>query len=462
MITITDSRVIDANSEHLGTPVGVLMDNAGKCISDYIESNHPGAKVVFVCGTGNNGGDGFAAALRMNPDRVKVALLKKPSSIHTDIARERYSVLECPIELYSRDSIAGFDVIVDCGLGTGVSGTIREPYKSYIEDVNSTDAFVISADVPSGFGTNLVIKPDVTITFHDMKMGMDECDCGKIIIADIGIPDDAIRLIGPGDMFRYPIPETKSHKGSNGKLMIIAGGPYFGAPILSALSALRCGTDLVRIFTPESASSIISVACPVFMVTTLPGNELGVESIEMLLEESSHYDAVLIGPGLGKSERTLSAIKGFLSLCKTPMVIDADAIAVSLGMRFKVPTILTPHAHEFETIGKGRNPDETALAMNVTILKKGSEDTVTDGIRTRVNKTGNPSMTGAGTGDVLSGVVAGLLSKGMTSFESACLGAYICGSAGDLSFSHKSYGSIATDVIDCIPEVLLKHLPPLD
>ena len=105
MITITDSRVIDANSEHLGTPVGVLMDNAGKCISDYIESNHPGAKVVFVCGTGNNGGDGFAAALRMNPDRVKVALLKKPSSIHTDIARERYSVLECPIELYSRDSI---------------------------------------------------------------------------------------------------------------------------------------------------------------------------------------------------------------------------------------------------------------------------------------------------------------------------------------------------------------------
>lgn len=458
MITATDARAMDANSEHLGVSVGSLMDNAGRSISDYLKKNHPDSKVVFVCGTGNNGGDGFAAALGMNPEKVKVALLKKPSSIRTDISRERYSVLECPIEMYTKESLEGFDVIVDCALGTGISGTVRDPYLSYIRDVNESDSIVISTDVPSGFGTDVMVKPDVTITFHDIKEGMESCDCGEIVVADIGIPPEAVELVGPGDMVRYPIPKNGSHKGNNGRLMVIGGGPYFGAPIMSSLSALRCGTDIVRIFTPASSYDIVAQSCPVFMVTSLPGKDLGTESVDMLLDESKNYDAVLIGPGLGRSQRTTDTVRKFISACKTPMVIDADAIPMAAGMTFDTPVVFTPHSREFSSIAGDSSPEIVASDMNAVILKKGSEDIITDGTRTRRNRTGNPSMTGAGTGDVLSGAVAGLLSKGMSAFDAACLGAFICGSAGDLSFSYKSYGSIATDIIDCIPDILREHL----
>ncbi|MBQ8373805.1 MAG: NAD(P)H-hydrate epimerase, partial [Candidatus Methanomethylophilaceae archaeon] len=318
MISATDSRVLDANSEALGVPVASLMDNAGSAVADFLESNYPSERILFVCGPGNNGGDGFAAALRMDPSRVKVALLKKASQIHTDIARERYSLLECDISMYSEDCIDRCDIIVDCALGTGISGTVRDPYRQFIIDANSSGKTIVSVDIPSGLGTDLAIRPAHTITFHDVKMGMDPSNCGEILVADIGIPAEASSIIGPGDMLRYPIPGKDSHKGQNGRLMIIAGGPYFGAPIMSSLAALRVGTDIVRVFTPESSATIISLSSPVLMVTPLQGDHLSMGSLSVLLEESKRYDAVLIGPGLGTSSETIQAIRCFVERCETP------------------------------------------------------------------------------------------------------------------------------------------------
>ena len=459
MISATDSRVLDANSEALGVPVASLMDNAGSAVADFLESNYPSERILFVCGPGNNGGDGFAAALRMDPSRVKVALLKKASQIHTDIARERYSLLECDISMYSEDCIDRCDIIVDCALGTGISGTVRDPYRQFIIDANSSGKTIVSVDIPSGLGTDLAIRPAHTITFHDVKMGMDPSNCGEILVADIGIPAETSSIIGPGDMLRYPIPGKDSHKGQNGRLMIIAGGPYFGAPIMSSLAALRVGTDIVRVFTPESSATIISLSSPVLMVTPLQGDHLSMGSLSVLLEESKRYDAVLIGPGLGTSSETIQAVRCFVERCETPMVIDADGITAIAGMELPEGTIVTPHSGEYIRL----NPDDMdqsklSSKIHAVILRKGKEDVVSDGGRTRTNRTGTPAMTGAGTGDVLSGTVAGLLSKGMVPFDAACVGAFISGKAGEMAFDERSYGLIATDVIEKITSVLKAYL----
>lgn len=456
-MTPLDSRVSDANAEALGVKVRDLMGTAGSKVAEVLNDRFPGKRCLFVCGPGNNGGDGFAAALLMDPSLATVALLCEPSRIHSDESRFYYSLLECPIEQYSVSLLDATDVIVDCALGTGISGRVREPYRTFITDARTSGKTIVSLDVPSGLGTDLAVVPDITVTFMDAKTGMCGENSGEVVIADIGIPYDAYRCVGPGDMLRYPIPGRDSHKGQNGRLMIIAGGPYFGAPAMAACSALRTGADIVRLFSPESVHADLARASPVLMITDLPGDRLTPESAEMLLRESRNYDAVLIGPGLGTSEDTLEAVRGFVSECRVPLVVDADGLTAIAGMRLQCPAVLTPHRGEFERLGGG-NPEDLARIMGATILLKGAADTVTDGARTRINKTGTPAMTGAGTGDVLAGCVASLLSKGMDPFDAACLGAYICGKAGEDAFQSKSYGLIATDIIDSIPTVLREGL----
>ncbi len=459
MISPLDSRVLDVNSESLGVSVSTLMRNAGKAVADYIEAVCPHGRILFVCGPGNNGGDGFAAASMMDPGRVRVALLKKPESIHSPEAVSFFRSLKCEATEYRAELLDHCDIIVDCALGTGIRGTVREPYRSFIEDANRSGRRIVSVDLPSGLGTDICIKPSETMTFHDIKEGMTGSNCGKIVIADIGIPADAADVVGPGDMLRYPVPAESSHKGQNGRLMVIAGGPYYGAPAMASCSALRTGADIVRLFTPESVYPIIAQATPVLMITPLPCDRLTAESVGMLLEQSGSYDAVLIGPGLGTDPETSAAVRSFVERCRTPMVIDADGITAVSGMRFQSPVILTPHKMEFKALGGCCDVRELAERLNATVILKGHADEISDGKRTRLNKTGTPAMTGAGTGDVLSGCVSALLSKGMTPFDSACLGAFICGKAGEYATEEKSYGLIATDVIDYIPKVLRDLIP---
>ena len=459
MISPLDSRVLDVNSESLGVPVSDLMRNAGRAVADHILENHPSVRVLFVCGPGNNGGDGFAAASMLPPDRTCVALLKGTESIHSAEARMFFDSLKCEVVDYKSIDLNDFGLIVDCALGTGIKGTVKEPYRRFIEDANICGREILSVDMPSGLGTDLSIRPSATITFHDIKEGMTESACGRIVVADIGIPAEAADTVGPGDMLRYPVPSASSHKGQNGRLMVIAGGPYYGAPAMACCSALRTGADIVRLFTPESVYQIIAQATPVLMITPLPGDKLTTESISMLLDQSEGYDAVLIGPGLGTDPETSAAVRMFVEGCKAPMVIDADGITAVSGMRFGTPVVLTPHKMEFRSLGGCCDVRELAEHLNATIVLKGNADEISDGRRTRLNKTGTPAMTGAGTGDVLAGCISALLSKGMSPFDSACLGAFMCGKAGEYAAEEKSYGLIATDVIDSIPKVLRNLIP---
>ena len=457
MISALDSRVMDANAEALGIGIDFLMGNAGKAIASLIKERFSGKRIAFVCGHGNNGGDGFAAASFLRDEDVRVYLLN-PDSIRSDIVRGYLAKAGKAMPFSSCDF--EFDVLVDCGLGTGLSGALRPEYSDYVRKANEYAGTVIAVDVPTGFGTDSQIEPDITIAMHDIKEGMTEENCGEIVIADIYMPPDAYNRTGPGDMLRYRIPSPDSHKGASGHLLVIGGGPYYGAPAMASMAALRIGTDLVTVAAPESVFYPIASTNPVLMIKKLSGSHLSPAHIPELLEFSRRCTAVLIGPGLGTDAETQEAVRMFLEECGIPTVIDADGLN-SLGKRFraKVPTVLTPHAKEYERVSDTSTKDEgsvrrAASSMGCTILLKGKEDIVSDGVRCRINGTGCAGMTGAGTGDVLAGIVAGLLAKGLSAFDAACLGAYISGKAGERAFDRLSYGMIATDVIDCIPLVL--------
>ena len=452
MISPLDSRVLDANSESLGIEVDVLMANAGEALADVITDMFSGKKILFVCGTGNNGGDGYVAARLLDAD---VAFFKEPK---TAPAMNAFHKIENRPIQFDEKMLDDYDVIIDCVLGTGVSGDVREPYASYIGSVNGCGKTVVSCDVPSGFGTSVCIRPDVTVTFHDIKEGMDEENCGTIIVADIGIPDDAYKYIGTGDMLRYPVPDKNAHKGQNGRLLIIGGGPYTGAPSLAGMAALRVGVDLVHIATPESSFQTVAAASPSYIVHRLPGDRLDVSSVNYLIEMSRNMDAVLIGPGLGSDEETRKAIIEFVEACDIPMVVDADGVTSFRGDIPKKNIIFTPHRGEYEKLARGAVPEEFANKNSCIVVLKGPTDTITDGARTRLNRTGTPAMTVGGTGDVLAGTIAGLLAKGMSPFDAGCLGTYICGRAGEMAFGEFSYGLLATDVIDNIARVLSQEL----
>ncbi|MDR0777906.1 MAG: NAD(P)H-hydrate dehydratase [Methanomassiliicoccaceae archaeon] len=462
MITPLEAKIIDVNCEALGVSIDTLMSNAGAALFNFLNKEHKGKRILIVCGVGNNGGDGFACAKHFGK-KANVALLYPPEEIRTGAAKHHYNALDKRPMMFSDASLDQYNVIVDCALGLGFKPPLDAVLKDYLKKLKGFKGAIVAADVPTGFGTKEHVTPDATVTFHDMKKGMTEENCGKIIIADIGIPKDARYTVGPGDMLRYPLPEEDSHKGENGRLLVIGGGEFFGAPAMSAMAAYRTGIDMVHIATPKSTYLPIASLTPTFVMHQLSDDVLLEEDVKGLLELTKQADAVLIGPGLGTSDKTMAAVRDFVFKCDKPMVVDADAItAIAQVAVLRRDIVITPHKAEFERVSgfalASCDLMEVSKKKNVAILLKGRTDVIVHGDKKKINNTGSPAMTVGGTGDVLAGVVAALLSKGMEIFDASCLGAYICGSAGEKAFDEYSYGMIATDVIEKIPEVLKDHL----
>ena len=472
MIDAIEARVVDLNSEALGIPGSQLMENAGRLSAEFIMSLSKPSKIVIICGTGNNGGDGAVIARYLDEAgwRVTLALVKLKSNTRTNTSSTNIFKLSSSVTIIENanpEILASHPFIVDAMLGIGLKAAPREPYATWIRLINASKAKIISIDVPSGLGTELAVKPSITLSMHDSKSGMNADNSGQIEIIDIGIPKEAADFVGPGDMAHYPIPKTKSHKGQNGHLLIIGGGPYTGAPALSAFAAHSIGADLVTIATPESSASVIASYSPNFIVRPLPGKFLGPQHQAMIAEHIEAADAVLIGPGLGREPDTVEAVRKLIACIDKPLVIDADGLfAMSSEEIFKVPTVLTPHTREFGRMGGSQELDEASVynlagKLNATIILKKSIDIISDGQHIKKNRTGNPGMSVGGTGDVLAGIVGALLSKGVKPFEAARMGALMSGHSGDLAFQKVGYSLTATDVIACIPTVLSRHLSRL-
>jgi NAD(P)H-hydrate epimerase len=425
---------------------------------------------------GNNGGDGYVAARYLSDKcNVVVVLIKPEDKIRSKISRENFEKIKELVKIAGRselnDAIVDTDLIIDAMLGIGITGEIREPYLSAIKEINRAEAKVLSVDIPSGLGTKDAISPDVTVTFHDVKEKMTKENSGDIVVVDIGIPEDAHRFCGPGEFVYYPKPHSESHKGDNGRLLIIGGGPYTGAPALAGLAAYRMGVDLVHIATPKKTYKIIASYSPNFIVHRLEGSVLSKDDLGQIAGLLDKIDAVIIGPGLGEDEDTKSAVVDFISDCQNPLVIDADAIkpiADNLEVLKEKEGIITPHAGEFKMLnGEGIKADMEERAEQVkafakktefSILLKGNIDIISDGESNKFNRTGNPAMTVGGTGDVLAGLCGAMLSKGVSPFNSARIAAFTNGMAGNLAFRDFDYSMVATDMVDRIPMVINSFL----
>ena len=342
-------------------------------------------------------------------------------------------------------------IIVDCLLGSGIIGQPRSPYKEIIGKVNQFEN-VISVDVPSGFGTPISVKPSQTITFHDKKTGMSQNNCGEIIIVDIGFSSDIDELTGPGELLLFPKFDSKKHKGQNGKVAVIGGGEYSGAPALAAIGAYRSGVDLVHVFVPEVSYEQVSSFAPELIVHKLEGNRINKGFLLSIVEDE--FDSIVIGPGMGKHEDSIEAVQFILDNFEN-VVIDADAIDIYNFRKNNI--LLTPHLGELKRL-KVEN-DRLGLmdftrSNNVSLLLKGEKDFITDGNYFKINTTGHPRMAVGGTGDLLSGLCGGLMGRGLSPFEAGRLGAYVLGRAGEFCYEEYGAGFLPTDLGLCISKIL--------
>ena len=487
MITGKETQVLDRNSEYLGVSTSTLMEKAGQGVAEFIinQLKNRKANILVLCGTGNNGGDGFVAARYLiTKYPVTVFLAGNEDDIKTDIASENFLRLKkTKAKIISiNDSsdldrvLSNHDVIVDAILGIGFSGTLREPYATIIKKINSQqDKTLISVDVPTGLGTDLSLHPQYTVTFHDIKEGMNQENSGEIHIVDIGIPKEAATHVGPGELFTYyPRPKKHSRKGDNGSVLVIGGGPYTGAPALVGMAALRTGADLAFIVTPKRVWQAVASYSPNLIVHNGSSNILTQDDVPLIKLLLPRCHTIIIGPGLGAAPETEQAIQDIIKLSVTEqktLVLDADAIKPAgehNELILHTKTVITPHAGEFKKLTGIQLPDDTdkrkqiveqwAKKLDITILLKGPVDIISNGIQTRLNTTHNEAMTVGGTGDVLAGIVGALLSKGAEPINAAQIAAFLNGAAGNEAFAKQSYGLLATDIIDKIPTILKKYL----
>ncbi|HVQ01630.1 MAG TPA: NAD(P)H-hydrate dehydratase [Candidatus Thermoplasmatota archaeon] len=483
MIEDKEIRVLDRNAEFYGVPTSQLMENAGRSTAEIVKSVVKATKktVLVLCGTGNNGGDGLVAARYLSQDYSVSVLLAAPD-MKTELAKKNLQKLQnynvkLSTALSELDNLIGtHEVIIDALLGIGLAGELKEPYITLVNAINTAPKkLVFSVDVPTGLGTSHAVRPQHTVTFHDTKQGMNEHNSGSIHIVDIGIPSDAVTYVGPGELaVYYPKPAKKSHKGDNGVLLVIGGGPYIGAPALCGLAALRTGVDLVYIATPKRSWKSVAAFSPNFIVRDLQSDMLTVDDLPIIEPLLQKCTAVILGPGLGTAPETEKAVIPVIQRViaeKRPLVIDADAMKPAGEHRDAIRssmTVATPHVGEFKKLtGVALSQDideriahvqEWAQSLGITIFLKGFIDVLSDGTHTKLNKVHNEAMTVGGTGDVLAGIIGALLSKGVEPFNAVRIAAFLNGEAGNEAFQKKSYGLVATDVIDEIPEVLKKYL----
>jgi ADP-dependent NAD(P)H-hydrate dehydratase / NAD(P)H-hydrate epimerase len=444
-------RAVDKNAIALGVTELQLMESAGRALGEMARAASP-ARVLVLCGRGNNGGDGMVAARHLqygiDTDVCYLDIGKRSAACEHQLA----ALKRCRVGLYPftcRDDLevlksrfAKADVIIDALLGIGAYGELQEPLKTCVNMANASQAKIIAADVPTPG-----MRADRICAFHRAK-------CEGSTVVDIGIPVEAECCVGPGDLTLLRPRHRKAHKGFGGEVLVIGGGPYQGAPYLAGLGALRAGADIVRIASP------VFEPVPDLIYERLEGKKIGMEHTGCLITLAEHADVVVCGNGLGvESHAVVTAIAPH---CKRA-VFDADALRLPLPAA-QDETIYTPHAGEFARITGTTLPEDTIgrahavrdSGIRGTLLLKGHIDVITDGTRVRFNRTGDPAMTVGGTGDVLAGI-AGALLVHLPAFDAACIAAYVNGRSGERVAAERGGGMLASDLVDRIPAELFRN-----
>ncbi|MBQ0104681.1 MAG: NAD(P)H-hydrate dehydratase, partial [Armatimonadetes bacterium] len=465
-------------------PTLLLMENAGRSIYEHIaENTDKNKKIAVICGKGNNGGDGLVAARHFlnNNFKVSVFYAGSPKNSSSDV-QTNFLILQAlntKIKFIDNDTdidFSEFDIILDALLGIGIIGEPKPLYKNIINAVNNSDAYVYSADIPSGVnGTDgkasIYVKANETLTLGYPKIGLfvypGKEATGKLTCLDISLPNDILENISTDTYtitendFRKPERYSNSHKGTYGHVGIIGGKSYMtGAGTMAALSAFASGCGYVSIASPYQYMNSFSqkiteaVMSPIYKSDTEGYNS---ESIPELIDFSRNKNCLILGPGLGKDEVSEEITVNICKNTETPLIIDADGIySISKNLNLlKKNTILTPHPKEM-TYLTGLNIEdiqnnrievakEFAKKYNIILVLKGADTVTTDGNKVYINNSGCNGMAVAGSGDVLSGIIGGFAVQMGINAETVAGAVYLHGKAGEKAQKEYGFGMKATD-----------------
>ncbi len=514
-VTSDEMKRYDRNtSEVFGVSTEILMERASLCVADEIEkyilakdADRKFSALVFA-GVGNNGGDGICTArlLKQRGIRVKLVVVGDMTRCSELCLKQLKIAANYGINsdtfsnIRDNKSPAEWDIIVDAVFGIGISRNITGSYAEVIDYINDckkerkSDLFVISVDIPSGVSADdgricsVCVNADETVTFNCVKLGhilYPGCEhVGKLVVCDAGITEESFCGNTP-EYFFYDekptalLPERKknSNKGTNGKILIIAGSKEIsGACVLSAGACLKAGAGMVRVFTASENAEVIKTILPEALIDTYEDYE----PVSAKLEEAMNWStAAVVGPGIGMNGKGAEILKFVLARYDKNLVVDADGlnhIAADKELRNLAGNfsrngrklILTPHLAEFARLfGRDINeckrnilfyPKELANELHCTVVCKDARSVVSDSNEKKIyiNVSGNDGMATAGSGDVLSGVLGALMGTGLGSFECACVGAYLHGAAGDLAASrHGKLSMVASDIVEELENILI-------
>jgi NAD(P)H-hydrate epimerase len=509
VVTATEMQELDRRaSAEYGIPSLLLMENAGtETVREMLAAfpDLPRMRGAIVCGRGNNGGDGFVIARHLlnRGATVETFLLARREDVKGD-ARVNLEILAkmgaAPREITNAEDLMAIaaqirsaDVVVDALLGTGTQGAAKDLYVQAIELMNRAGRPVVAVDIPSGLLADdpeppgPAVHATLTVTFALPKPCLllypAAAHAGAVRIGDIGMPaalrrDPELRLglLEAGDVAAaFPQRDPAAHKGTFGHVLVIAGSVgKTGAAALTGEAAQRVGAGLVTLAVPESLNDILEVKLTEVMTEPVPETEaqtIGREALNQLLHLAADKSAVAIGPGLGTHPSTQKLVHELLAALRIPIVLDADGINALAGQadllkRVAGPLILTPHPGEMSRlVGVPRDEvlkrrialtQNVATRFNVTVVLKMARTVIASPTGdAAIVPTGNPGMATGGTGDVLTGLIAGLLAQGVAPGLAAQAGAYIHGMAGDLAAERLGQEAmLAGDLLERVPEAI--------
>ncbi len=478
-----------------GTSGLSLMETAGAALAYHAGGLSRPGPVRVVCGKGNNAGDGVVAArhLHLAGYEVELLLLFGEDQLSRDakVNLSRYEGIRRRVEGERlKYSLGGSGVVIDAIFGTGFTGTPRAPIDAAIEAINESGAPIVACDIPSGVNANdgevarVAVRADRTVSFDTAKVGHwvrpGKRFCGELVMVDIGIPPDAPPtpahgLINPAVLALAPRRGPDSNKLSNGRVVVVGGSRGLsGAVCLAAEAAMRAGAGYVQMVVPRGLEVIFEAKLTEAMSIGVAGRDGYLDAragpeIAALCEGAA---AVVLGPGLGRAEWCLELARGLVEAIGSPLVIDADALrALDGGLaglrRRDAPTVLTPHAGELGAIlgleSAEVNARRLAAARDLVkrsgaiCLLKGDDTIVACETTTAINRIAAPGLATAGSGDVLGGLIAALLARGMDPFAAACAGVVAHSRAGVAAAG--AIGSaesvIAGDLIAALPKALI-------
>ena len=492
-------RAVDAWAiEGQGVPSLELMEAAGGAVAEAVAGLSPQGPVRVVCGKGNNGGDGFVAArqLRGMGFEVEVLLLWPASELRGDAA-VNFDRVDPGLVVDSGGidaRLADSGAVVDAIFGTGFAGEPRQPARAAIEAVNRCGAPVVACDIASGVDASsgevaeVAVEADVTVSFHAAKLGQrvapGKWHTGELVVAPIGIPDGATSAprggaIDVSVLALLPRRGPRSTKFSSGQVAVAGGSRGLtGAVQMSSHAAIRAGAGYATVAVPADLEPVYEQGQPEVMSVGCPGGDgcLVPASRKAILRTFERAAAGVLGPGLGRDPGSLELAREVAPEIGAPLVIDADGLNAFAGRLGELaarpaPTILTPHAGELGRLLDRESAEidahrlaaarEAAAAANAVVVLKGDDTIVVDGERLAVNALSAPALATAGSGDVLSGMTAALLARGLEPFAAAAAAVYAHARAGREATARVGLAEsvIATDVIAAIPAALRPDVP---